>query len=241
MLPLTLVGVVAAVVLTTVGPVAARPEEGDATRGAALFRFCVACHSTQPGVHLAGPSLAHVWGRRAGTVDGYTRYSEPLVQANVIWDQGTLDRWLEAPQSLVPGNAMTFQGMTDPQQRADLAAFLEAVASGQAPPVQTPSGRMMTGPRRPNLKNVGPDRQIRMIRYCGDGYHVTTQDGRTVPFWEFNLRFKTDSSPEGPSPGRPVIVPSGMQGDRASVVFASPDEISRSVESNCLQRGRTRP
>src|SRR5687768_16324543 len=62
--------------------VAAQPPEGTATRGAALFRQCVACHSVESGVHLTGPSLAHVWGRRAATVDGSAaipnRSSAPL-------------------------------------------------------------------------------------------------------------------------------------------------------------------
>ena len=53
--------------------VAAQPPEGNATRGAALFRQCVACHSVESGVHLTGPSLAHVWGRRAASVDRFTR------------------------------------------------------------------------------------------------------------------------------------------------------------------------
>ena len=92
-------------------------------------------------------------------------------------------------------------------------------------------GEVLTS--RPDLKTVGPERRVKAIRHCGDGYHVTTEDGRTVPFWEFNLRFKTDSSPYGPLPGRPALVPAGMQGDRASVVFASPDEISRTVEAKC--------
>ena len=233
MVRIILVVIVVGAALGAAGRVTGQPGEGDAARGAALFRACVACHSLEPGVHLTGPSLASIWGRPAGTVDGFTRYSEPLTRANVVWDAATLDRWLEDSQTVVPGNAMTFPGMKDPRQRADLAAFLKALGAGQAPPVQTPSGRMMAGPPRPDLKTLGPERRIKAIRYCGDGYHVTTQDGRTVPFWEFNLRFKTDSSPQGPSPGQPVMVRSGMQGDRASVVFASPEEIGRSVELKC--------
>ena len=63
--------------------------------------------------------------------------------------------------------------------------------------------------------------------------HVTTEDGRTIPFWEFNLRFKTDSGRVGPSPGKPVLLQAGMQGDRASIVFSSPAEISRLIEERC--------
>ena len=212
------------------GPVphaAGQPLEGNPSRGAAVFGQCVACHSVDPGIHLTGPSLARVWGWRAGTVEGFTRYSEPLPA--VVWDAATLDRWLEDPQTVVPQNLMTFTGLKDARQRADLIAYLKAVAAGQAPP---PGGGMMASARA-DLKTLGPERRVRAIRHCGDGYHVTTEDGRTVPFWEFNLRFKTDSSRLGPSRGKPVLLPAGMQGDRASIVFASPEEISRTIEAKC--------
>ncbi len=213
------------------GEPAAQPGQGNPNRGAAVFTQCMACHSIEPGVHLSGPSLAQIWGHRAGTVGGFTRYSEPLARATVVWDERTLDRWLEQPQTVIPGNLMTFPGLKDPGQRADLVAYLKAAASGQAPP---PAGRpMMSGPPRPDLKAVGPGQRVRAIRYCNDGYHVTTDDGRTRPFWEFNLRLKTDSSPLGPAKGKPALVGAGMQGDRASIVFASPDEISRLVEVKC--------
>ena len=59
---------------------------GDAKRGAQVFRQCMACHSSEPGEHMTGPSLAHVWGRKAGTVEGFTRYSDAMKHANVTWD-----------------------------------------------------------------------------------------------------------------------------------------------------------
>lgn len=227
-----LVVVLAGATLGTVAGGSAQPREGNAARGAAVFGQCVACHSVEPGVHLTGPSLARVWGHRAGTVEGFTRYSEALKRATVVWDAAALDRWLEDPQAVVPRNLMTFPGVKDARQRADLVAYLKAVAAGQAPPA-APGGRMMAGPARPDLKTLGPERRVKAIRYCGDGYHVTTEDGRTVPFWEFNLRFKTDSSPQGPARGRPVLLSAGMQGDRASIVFASPEDINRTVEAKC--------
>jgi cytochrome c len=53
--------------------------------------------------------------------------------------------------------------------------------------------------------------------------------------WEFNLRFKTDSSALGPQPAKPVIVGAGMQGDRASIVFAAPNEIGTFVRRECAE------
>jgi cytochrome c len=225
--------VLAGAALGTVTYVVAQPPEGNAARGAAAFRQCIGCHSVESGVHLTGPSLAHVWGRRAATVGGFTRYSEPLKRAAVVWDTATLDRWLQDPQAVVPGNLMTFPGLKDERQRADLIAYLKAVDAGQAPPAPPSGGGMMAGPSRPDLKTLGPQRRVTSIRHCGDGYHVTTEDGRTVPFWEFNLRFKTDSSRLGPTAGKPVLIPAGMQGDRASIVFSSPAEIGRLIEERC--------
>ncbi|UUZ63197.1 hypothetical protein LP417_26605 [Polaromonas sp. P1-6] len=71
------------------------------------------------------------------------------------------------------------------------------------------------------------------IRYCGDAYRVLTGDGKSRTWWEFNLRFKTDGSPDGPPTGKPVIVGGGMQGDRAAVVFSRPEEISTFIRKEC--------
>lgn len=212
-------------------PAAANVTGGDPARGATLFRQCATCHSVEPGVHLTGPSLAAIWGRQAGTVGGYGRYSDALKHAAVTWDAATLDRWLERPEKLVPDNTMTFAGVADARQRADLIAYLEAVAAGRAP--SAPGGGMMGARARTDLKQVGKDRRVTAIRYCGDGYHVTTEAGRTTPFWEFNLRFKTDSSAVGPRRGQPVLVPAGMQGDRAQVVFSGLDDLKRFLVERC--------
>jgi cytochrome c len=229
-----LVIVLAGAALGAGAHVAAQPPEGGAARGAAVFRQCVACHAVEPGVHLTGPSLARVWGRRAGTVEGFTRYSEPLKHAGVVWNAATLDRWLEDPQAVVPGNLMTFPGLKDARQRADLIAYLKSVAEGQAPPAA--GGGMMGAASRSDLKHVGKDRRVTAIRHCGDGYHVTTESGRTIPFWEFNLRFKTDSSRYGPERGRPVLAPAGMQGDRAQVVFSGPEDLKRFLVERCEEQ-----
>ena len=87
--------------------------------------------------------------------------------------------------------------------------------------------------QRSDLKTAPPAGQVRSIKHCGDTYTVETADGKAEKVWEFNLRFKTDSSKLGPAPGKPVVVGAGMQGDRASIVFASPREISESIQQTC--------
>ncbi len=205
------------------------PAAGDPERGAQVFRSCAACHSLQPGEHRTGPSLAGIFGREAGTIEGFTRYSPALERANVTWSEGTLDTWLANPQAVIPGNRMTFPGIGDNQARADLIAYLEAATAEGA----EAGGSAAASPDMPDLETLGPDQQVAAIRYCGDTYDITTAAGETIPFWEFNLRFKTDSSDKGPRDGQPTLLPASMMGDRAFVIFSAPEEISAFIESKC--------
>jgi cytochrome c len=199
---------------------------GDGQRGAALFRACAPCHSLKPDQNMTGPSLAGVWDRKAGSLASFDRYSPALKSSDIVWDDKSLDAWLKSPQSLVPHNSMMFQGISDEQQRADLIAFLKAASAGHA---AVPA----MGPGFQDLKKLGADRQVQAIRYCCDTYYVTTADGHTADFWEGNLRFKTDSGNTGPPAGKPVMMPAGMMGDRASVFFASPEEMSTFIKHQC--------
>ena len=225
-----------ALVVLTSAVARAQTAPGDPARGAALFQQCAACHSVEPGVHLTGPSLATIWNQRAGAVAGFGRYSDALKHAGIHWDAATLNKWLTRPQAVVPETTMTFPGMENARQRADVVAYLKALAKGKAPPA--PRGGMMAMGRRSDLKEAGKERRVTVIRHCGDAYHVTTESGRTIPYWEFNLRFKTDSSANGPARGKPVIAPQGMQGDRAQVVFSGLDDLKRFLVERCEESAR---
>lgn len=218
------VGLAAALVS---GIVTAQAAEGDPARGSRQFGSCAACHSLIPGEHLTGPSLHGVFGRKAGTATGFARYSPALKSGNVTWNAETLDAWLRDPDRFIPDNWMQFPGIQDARGRADLVAYLQAVGEGQ-PGLPVP--RAM---RRANLKKAPPDAIVKSIEYCGDAYRVKTGDGREHVIWEFNLRFKTDSTANGPSKGQPVLVGAGMQADRAFVVFQDPVEIGTFIRRSC--------
>jgi len=210
-------------------------EPGDADRGAQLFgRACAACHSLQPGRNKTGPSLADVIGRKAGDLPSFHRYSPALKGSGAVWSSSMLDAWLTDPQAFIPGNRMPFRGLPDAQARADIIAFLAASPSEQAAAREGGMGGMMGGgDELPDLKLAGPENQVTAIRHCGDTYTVATADGQEEPFWEFNLRFKTDGSDRGAAPGKPVIVGTNMSGDRAAVVFSAPTEISPFIQPGC--------
>ncbi len=236
-----MIGAIAAGVMVIIGGASA--AQGDPEQGEQVFRACIACHSLEPGKHRTGPSLAGIWGENAGTVEGFSRYSPALKSTDVTWTAETLDAWLADPRASIPGNRMIFPGLKDSQARADLIAYLKvAAAGGDGPPDTAGQDGMMGGGMArsdmPDLKAIGPDQQVTAIRYCGDTYHVTTAAGETLAgetlaFWEFNLRFKTDSSEKGPSERRPALLPASSMGDRAFVIFAHPSEISSFIEKRC--------
>lgn len=206
---------------------------GDAKRGAQIFGQCAACHSVAPGEHMTGPSLAHVWNRKAATAQGFQRYSDALRRAGLTWNEGTLDKWLANPEALVKGTSMTFPGLKQAKEREDVIAYLRAVSENKAPPAAKGGGMMGMQRGKPDLHKAPPEGLVTALKHCGDTYTVETADGGSQKVWEFNLRLKTDSSRLGPAAGKPVIVGTGMQGDRAAVVFSSPKEISGFIQSSC--------
>ena len=218
-------------------------QNGDASRGQRDFRACSPCHSLEPDRNMTGPSLAGLWGRKAGSVPSFERYSDALKSSGIIWDDRSLDGWLMDPSRMVPDNEMPFAGIKDAAVRADLLAFLKDATKPGAPQQTAQQGGMggmmggmggmMGGGPDQNLKQLESGAQVKAITYCHDTYRVTTGDGKTRAFWERNLRFKTDSSKDGPEKGAPAILPAGMMGDRASVIFAAPEEITRMIEARC--------
>jgi cytochrome c len=93
-------------------------------------------------------------------------------------------------------------------------------------------GGMMSN-AAPNLKRLDNATKVQGVSYCRDTYEITTADGGKRKFFERNLRFKTDSSDDGPTAGAPALVPAGMMGDRADVIFAAPEEFSHFVSKSC--------
>jgi cytochrome c len=210
--------------------------EGDAALGARAFRACAACHSVEANRNMTGPSLADVWNRKAGSLSSFPRYSDAMKSSGIIWTDEALDGYLKNPAEFMPGNHMTFAGVPDDKARTDIIAFLKQ-GGGNSTDQRTAQAPMsgMSGMQRPvpKLKAVEASSRIKAITYCHDTFKVTTSDGKTRDFWERNLRFKTDSSEDGPDKDAPAIVNAGMMGDRASIIFSSPEEISGFIKRQC--------
>ena len=119
-------GVAALLAAASVGQaLAADPslENGEET-----FKKCRACHDVGPGAkNKVGPVLNNLFGRKAGTVEGFS-YSDANRKAGEsgwVWDEETMTRYLENPREAMPGNRMAFAGLRDEQDRRDLIAYLK--------------------------------------------------------------------------------------------------------------------
>lgn len=94
----------------------------DAVRGEQVYARCLACHAL--AVDRVGPRHCGLFGRLAGSVPGFS-YSEAMKKSKIVWNDKTLDRFLAKPLAMVPGTAMTYDGVPDPVDRADLIAYLK--------------------------------------------------------------------------------------------------------------------
>jgi cytochrome c len=112
----------AAAIAFSVGAVEAA---GDAKRGEQLYARCAACHAL--AYDRVGPRHCGVLGRRAGGVPGF-EYSDAMKKSGVVWTARTLDRFLAEPLKQVPGTTMTYAGVADKQERADLIAYLSSAS-----------------------------------------------------------------------------------------------------------------
>jgi cytochrome c len=102
------------------------PVVANAQEAPAAFNQCKACHKVEAGKHGVGPSLAGVFGKKAGTTEGF-KYSDAHKASGLTWDEATLGKYLADPKGTVPGNKMAFAGLKKPEDVAAVVAYLKTL------------------------------------------------------------------------------------------------------------------
>ena len=114
------------------GAEAAKPTNfaaGDVAKGAETFKKCASCHSITPGgANGIGPNLHGVMGQKHGHIAGFA-YSAGLLAKPGNWDFEGMDAWLKSPKKYVEGTKMSFAGLSKPEDRADVIAYINAQGS----------------------------------------------------------------------------------------------------------------
>jgi len=106
------------------GDTAAAP--GDAAAPPPAFAQCKVCHSVEPGKQGIGPSLAGIYGTKAGEVEGFS-FSPAMAKSGLTWDDATLDAFLDDPRKTVPGTKMSFFGLKDPAKRKEVIEYIKTL------------------------------------------------------------------------------------------------------------------
>ncbi|MFO1090617.1 MAG: cytochrome c family protein [Hyphomicrobiales bacterium] len=97
---------------------------GDAAAGQKVFAKCKACHEAGTATNKVGPTLKGLFGRKAGTVEGYP-YSDAMKSSGIVWNEDTLKTYLADPKAMVPGTKMTFVGLKKPEDVENVISYLE--------------------------------------------------------------------------------------------------------------------
>jgi cytochrome c len=131
----------------------------DPTKGQQVFNKCAACHNAEKGgANQLGPNLWGVLGEPIGQGKGFA-FSDPLSKKGGTWNWDNLNQWLSSPRAFAPGTKMTFAGLSNPQDRANVIAFLNAHSDSPQPLPKAPAETADASGAKPGTgPNNGPQK-----------------------------------------------------------------------------------
>ncbi len=121
-------------------PVTALLASADVSRGENQFKKCAACHTIDKGgAQGIGPNLYGIVGAKHGHIAGFA-YSNALAETgDKVWDWDGLSAWLKSPRNYIPGNKMSFAGLSKVKDRADIIAYLNSMSDAPLPLPDAPA------------------------------------------------------------------------------------------------------
>jgi cytochrome c len=167
---------------------AAKPIEfylasADPAKGQQVFNKCTACHTVEKGApNQLGPNLWGVLGEPVGKGHGFA-FSPALAEKGGTWNWDNLSEWLTSPKAFAPGTKMTFAGISNPQDRANVIAFLNSKSDAPRPlptaPAATAEGGAQKAPKtlkptscRGSLRRPGLDRHRVRVPFVKAGNEI---------------------------------------------------------------------
>lgn len=130
-----------------VKPVAFYLASADPAKGEQVFKKCAACHNADNGgANALGPNLWGVLGEEIGKGAKGFAFSDALAGKGGNWDWDKLNEWLTSPKKFAPGTKMTFAGLSKPEERADVIAFLNQHSNSPLPMPAAPAADAAAAP-----------------------------------------------------------------------------------------------
>ncbi len=118
---------------------------GDIAKGKKLAKKCTTCHTLQKGgKNRLGPNLFGVFGSSAASVKGY-KYSKAMASSGIVWNEATFTEFLLKPKKLIKGTKMSFAGLKNAKQRADLVAYFKSLTDAATVPARMVLGDATEG------------------------------------------------------------------------------------------------
>jgi len=106
---------------------AALVAAADIDAGANAFKKCAACHVADKEQTRVGAHLVDIVDREVASVEGFN-YSSAMTEVGGVWDLDRLSAWLENPREFAPGNRMSFRGVSDEVERANVIGYLQSLS-----------------------------------------------------------------------------------------------------------------
>jgi len=140
-------------------PIEAYLAKADPAAGQQVFNKCMACHNADKGgPNQLGPNLWDVIGEPIGQGKGFP-FSDALSKVGGTWNWDNLNHWLASPRAMAPGTKMTFAGLSNPQDRANVIAFLSAHSDAPKPLPAAPAATAAAAGNAPGTgANNGPQK-----------------------------------------------------------------------------------
>jgi len=121
-------------------PIEVYLAKADPAHGQQVFNKCMACHNADKGgANQMGPNLWGILGAGIAEDRNGFAFSDALKKVGGTWNWDNLSKWLTSPKAFAPGTKMTFAGLSNPQDRADLEAFLNSHSDSPQPLPKAPA------------------------------------------------------------------------------------------------------